>query len=208
MTAVRRRRLRRILFVRALSRPLPSVPTKVRLLNRLTTLDLGGWDYSSCPKPGRPQYSSGQLRRVVGSHSPNFSVCGICRRVRSSVFCEEVRRVYGLTCNYVLLTPIQIEERIAAVEAGRTAARENAADIMALNELLSRGRVCSLVLLFHSVPTWVAGDWLVEKDGSSNTWYFGRSRFVAGMDSHFDYKAERSKLLAEIQAERQRQIAF
>lgn len=31
------------------SRPLPSVPTKVRLLNRLSTLDLGGGDYSSCP---------------------------------------------------------------------------------------------------------------------------------------------------------------
>jgi hypothetical protein len=33
------------------SRPLPSVPTKVRLLNRLPTLDLGGGDYSCCPLP-------------------------------------------------------------------------------------------------------------------------------------------------------------
>ena len=33
------------------SRPLPSVPTKVRLLNPLPTLDLGGGDYSSCPIP-------------------------------------------------------------------------------------------------------------------------------------------------------------
>jgi hypothetical protein len=33
------------------SRPLPSVPTKVRLLNRLPTLDFGGWGYSSCPIP-------------------------------------------------------------------------------------------------------------------------------------------------------------
>ena len=31
------------------SRPLPSVSTKVRLLNRLPTLDLGGGNYSSCP---------------------------------------------------------------------------------------------------------------------------------------------------------------
>jgi hypothetical protein len=31
------------------SRPLPSVRTKVRLLNRLPTLDLGGGSYSSCP---------------------------------------------------------------------------------------------------------------------------------------------------------------
>src|SRR6516225_805356 len=29
--------------------PLPSVPTNVRLLNRLPTLDLGDGNYSSCP---------------------------------------------------------------------------------------------------------------------------------------------------------------
>jgi hypothetical protein len=33
------------------SRPLPSITTKVRLLNRLPTLDLAGRDYSSCPIP-------------------------------------------------------------------------------------------------------------------------------------------------------------
>ena len=32
------------------SRPLPSVPTKVRLLNRLPTLDLGNGNNSSCPE--------------------------------------------------------------------------------------------------------------------------------------------------------------
>jgi hypothetical protein len=31
------------------SRPLRRVPTRVRLLNRLPTLDLAGGDYSSCP---------------------------------------------------------------------------------------------------------------------------------------------------------------
>jgi hypothetical protein len=124
-------------------------------------------------------------------------------------FCEEVGCVYGLTSNYVHLTPKQIEERIAAIDAGRTSARENAADVEALNALLSRGLACSLVLLFHSVPSWVAGDWLVDyEDGSSNNWYFGHSRFIAGIDSHFDYKFERSKRLAKIQAKRERQIKF
>ena len=46
------------------------------------------------------------------------------------------------------------------------------------------------------------------RTGPSNEWYFGRSRFVAGMDSEFDYRAERSKRLSEIQAKRQREIAF
>jgi hypothetical protein len=123
-------------------------------------------------------------------------------------FSEEVGRVYGLTSNYVHLTSQQISERIAAVDAGRTAARENAADIEALNILLARGLACSLVLLFHSVPSWVAGDWLVEEDGSTNQWYFMGSRFLAGIDSHFDYKYERSNRLLKIQAKRQGKIAF
>ena len=57
------------------SRPLPSVPTKVSLLNRLPTLDLRGRDYSSCPKgafgPGVENLSSGQ----VSSHSIERRVC-------------------------------------------------------------------------------------------------------------------------------------
>jgi hypothetical protein len=117
-------------------------------------------------------------------------------------FSEEVGRVYGLTSGYVHLTPQQISERIAAVDAGRTAAKENAVDIEALNILLSRSLACSLVLLFHSVPSWVAGDWLVEEDGSTIKWYFMGSRFLAGMDSYFDYKYERRKHLVKIRAKR------
>lgn len=82
-------------------------------------------------------------------------------------FEEEVGRVYGLTSNYVHLTPVQIQERIAAVDAGRTAGKESAADVEALNELLSRGLAISLTLLFHSVPGCIAGDWMVESNGST-----------------------------------------
>jgi hypothetical protein len=124
------------------------------------------------------------------------------------LFGEETGRVYGLTSNYVYLTPIQIQERILAVDAGRTAGKESAADIEELNLLVSRGLAVSLTLLFHSVPSYVAGDWLVESDGSSSRWYFGASRFLAGIDSHFDYKHERHARLAEIQTVRQNGIRF
>src|SRR5262245_44301176 len=40
-------------------------------------------------------------------------------------FTEEVGRLYGLTSKYVHLTPAQIQERIAAVHAGRVAGNEN-----------------------------------------------------------------------------------
>ena len=114
------------------------------------------------------------------------------------LFGDETGRVYGLTSNYVHLTPIQIQERIAAVDAGRTAGKESATDIEGLNSLVSRGLAISLTLLFHSVPPYVAGDWLVESDGTSARWYFGASRFLAGIDSHFDYKNERQDRLTEI----------
>ena len=102
----------------------------------------------------------------------------------------------------------QILERIDAVDAGRRSGRENAADIEALNALLSQGLACSLVFLFHSVPSWIAGDWLVEEDGSTVKSYFMGSRFLAGMDGYFDYKHERKKRLVKIRAKRQRKITF
>ena len=54
------------------SRPLPSASTKVRLLNRLPTLHLGGGDYSSCPISGI-QRNPARSRRLK------------CRGRRSSV---------------------------------------------------------------------------------------------------------------------------
>jgi hypothetical protein len=44
-------------------------------------------------------------------------------------FLEEVGRVYGRTSSYVHLTPSQLKESIAAVDADRTAGKESAADI-------------------------------------------------------------------------------
>ncbi|TKT71409.1 hypothetical protein YH63_008275 [Afipia massiliensis] len=123
-------------------------------------------------------------------------------------FGEEVGRVYGLTSNYVHLTPLQIQERIAAVNAGRTAGKESGADVEALNALLSRGLAISLTLLFHSVPHYIAGDWMVEDDGSTVAWYFAGSRFLAGIDSYFDYKVERQQSLAQIQNTRRRAVSF
>jgi hypothetical protein len=145
--------------------------------------------------------------------SPSVSIkrniiLGLLPENLRGAFIEEVGRVYGLTSRYVHLAPEQILERIAAVDAGRTAGKESAADIKALNLVLSRGLACSLVLLFHSVPSWVAGDWLVEEDGSTNDWYFVGSRFLTGMDSHFDYKSEREKCLVRIQLKRQQGITF
>jgi hypothetical protein len=49
---------------------------------------------------------------------------------------------------------------------------------------------------------------MVENDGSTIAWHFAGSRFLAGIDGHFDYKAERQDRLVEIQEMRRRSIRF
>lgn len=125
-----------------------------------------------------------------------------------AAFTEEVGRLYGLTSAYVHLTPVQILASIEAAEAGISAGKERPADVDALNGIAERVMAVSLVLLLHSVPGWVAGDWLVEGDGASIAWHFMGSRFIAGIDSHFDYKHERQATLEMIQLERKASIRF
>lgn len=123
-------------------------------------------------------------------------------------FRVEVGRLFKLTSDYVHLSPLQIQESIGAAQAGVTAGLERPSDVEALTAIVERVLAASLVLLFNSMPYWVAGDWLVEHDGSSPTWHFARSRFMAAMDSEFDYKHERKAKLEKIVAERQARITF
>jgi hypothetical protein len=123
-------------------------------------------------------------------------------------FDEELGRLYGKTSSYVHLTPSQIAQRIAAVDAGRTIGYENAADVDDLNALIAKGFATSLVLLFHSVGEYVAGDFLVDSDGSTVISYFLGSRFIAEMDSYFDYKAERQPQLSTLREARAALVRF
>jgi hypothetical protein len=123
-------------------------------------------------------------------------------------FREEVGRLFSLTSAYVHLSPMQIQASIEAAEAGITAGKERVSDIEALKAITERVLAASLVLMLNSMPYWVAGDWLVGEDGRSPDWHFTRSRFIAAMDSEFDYKHERQADLYAIQAERQARIDF
>lgn len=123
-------------------------------------------------------------------------------------FDEELGRLYGKTSTFVHLTPTQIAQRIAAVDAGKMIGFESPTEVDELNSLLSRGFAASLVLLFHAVGDYVAGDFLVDSDGSTVDSYFLGSRFIAGMDEYFDYKAERQARLNEVQAARTVNIRF
>jgi hypothetical protein len=80
--------------------------------------------------------------------------------------------------------------------------------VNAFNSVLERGLALSLVFLFHSVPEYVAGDWLVELDGRTNDWLFMDSKYLASMDAFFDYKNERKDKLSLIRQARQARIRF
>ncbi len=123
-------------------------------------------------------------------------------------FGNEVGLLYRGTSNYVHLTATQILDRIGAVNAGRTAGKESAADIESLNAIALRTLAASLVYLLHAVPEYVAGDLLVEADGSSRDWLFGRSRWISLLDAQFDYKAERQPRLEDVRRARAATIQF
>ena len=125
-----------------------------------------------------------------------------------AVFYEEVGRLYGQTSEYVHWTSAQIHERIAMVDQGRTSGDESAEDIRNLNSLIARGLAASFVFLFHSVPEYVAGDFLVESDGASLDWPFSRSRFMAHIDECFDYKHERKERLEGIRLKRWAAVSY
>ena len=163
-------------------------------------------DYDS-PVSGKLRKFDKELSSQRISINRNLGL-GLLPEDLRQTFIDEAGRIYGVLCDYVHLTPRQIQERIAAVDAGRTAGKESAGEIEDLNILIARALAVSLTLLFHSVPSYVAGDWLVESDGSSMQWYFSASRFLAAIDAHFDYKHERQSRLTEIQSARETAIRF
>jgi hypothetical protein len=127
---------------------------------------------------------------------------------KREIFLQDVGRLYGETSNYVHLTTFQILERIRLVDQGYTSGKESPAEVEALNNLIARSLACSLVFLLHSVPSYVAGDLLVNDDGSSPSWIFAQSKYIALIDEYFDYKHERQANLTEIKASRQARISF
>jgi len=123
-------------------------------------------------------------------------------------FHQEVGRLYGEVSGYVHLTQGQILERMALVDQGHTSGNESAADIEVLNKVIARGLACSLVFVLHSVPDYVAGDLLVQRNGDSLSWFFAGSKFISLVDEHFDYKHERQARIKEIKRKRWASVWF
>lgn len=123
-------------------------------------------------------------------------------------FLEELGQLYGAASGYVHLTERQVRARIAAVDAGHTSGFESAEEAATAGLLIAKTLAASLVLLFHSAPSYVAGDFFVSTDGQSPEWFFEKSKYLAGIDSYFDYKHERKHLVSQVSEARNGKIEF
>lgn len=131
----------------------------------------------------------------------------LCDNSRTS-FLQEVKRMYGEMCCYVHSTQNQIIERLDMSKKGRTIGLEGTEELYELN--IEIGKVYSyvVILLFHSIPQWCVGDYLVEGDGETIATYFSKSKYFAEIDKKFDYKFERQDKLQEINDKRKANIEF
>lgn len=123
-------------------------------------------------------------------------------------FLEEVGRLYGEGSKYVHLSPEQVKNRMLAVEAGHTMGFEGIDEAKIATELAARTMAASIILLLHGVPSYVAGDLLVESDGTSRDWFFAQSKFIASADAMFDYKHERKLVMNDVLRKRKSVIRF
>jgi hypothetical protein len=97
-------------------------------------------------------------------------------------FRTELGKLYGSACNWVHVTVEQINDRIDRVDRGITAGKEDLPELADLIAQLERCYAAVLVLFLHSVPAFIAGDLLVESDGTSHRWCFEGSRFIAAIE--------------------------
>lgn len=135
-------------------------------------------------------------------------ICHMINKELRGEFDDEIGRLYREISQYVHLTHSNLVEKIAHSKEGKIVGFESLDDLKGLALLVSRSLAVVLVLIFHSVPSYIAGDYFVESDGSTVGNYFVRSRFVANIDSAFDYKQERKENLETIKALRESRVEF
>jgi len=129
-------------------------------------------------------------------------------QVQETEFKTSVKELYGFLCKYVHASTHQIQERVSLAAKGRTIGYEGTDALKELNGLLESVYSSVIVLLFNSLPQHVAGDFLVHEDGGIVNWYFNQSRFVAMIDTKFDYKYERQNKLKELTETRLSMVRF
>lgn len=123
-------------------------------------------------------------------------------------FKTETKRLYGYLCKYSHSSSFQIKERLAKAEIGRTIGYEGIEELRKLNNDIEKVFAIVLVMIFHSVAQYVTGDFLVEPNGETVSWYFNQSKYISIIDEEFDYKHERQSILEKLKKDRIERVKF
>ncbi|MBQ1782663.1 MAG: hypothetical protein II007_03330 [Gammaproteobacteria bacterium] len=124
------------------------------------------------------------------------------------LFAKSVQSAWVRASNYVHLTKRRIDEKLRLRDECVVLGMET---IEMLKDIVSEvHEACTIVILltFETIGPSFTGDLLVDNLDSNDSWIFHLSKYMAIVDSHFDYKHERKSRLNEHIARRNARIKF
>jgi hypothetical protein len=122
-------------------------------------------------------------------------------------FVDRVRTNYGEACTYVHPSFSQAKERLDLVAEGKTIGFETEEELKEMNCEIFNHLSTIIVFAFHALGSGLTGDLLVGGISQDGGWEYHKDKFVASVDSHFDYKHERQDSLEEIREKREKRLS-
>jgi len=123
-------------------------------------------------------------------------------------FLSEFKRLYGELSKYAHLSSDQIMNQRELHQREVWRGQLDAGQQAELNSIAERCYALTLSFYLHSLPQWVAGDLMAASFMSNGDWHYLKSKFIAAIDSTFDYKHERQAELRQLVNLRAERIAF
>lgn len=135
--------------------------------------------------------------QFLGDHTkvPRSSVDPIgdltLRMVEPEAFRNAVKQSFSALSGYVHPSRPALEETLNRAARGESTGFEGPRVLEAFNRLVSQTLDLVLVLSFEGVGPSFSGDLFVQILDENPRWKFHRTRFMAEVSRHFDYKMER-----------------
>ena len=122
----------------------------------------------------------------------------------SEEFVDCIPRFYGHLSSFVHVSHDQISAHIAENDAGLGIGFDTIETLESVAADIFNTYEISLVSCLHAIGQSLAGDLMIAFQDVP--WVFSASRFIAALDSTYDYKAERKEILDTLVEQRQKHI--
>jgi len=133
----------------------------------------------------------GDTRQVPRSTIDPIDELDLSMLTDPTAFRSTTRGAFGNLSGYVHPSRPALTERLARVGRGEYSGFETGRALESLNRVTLQCLDLVLVLLFHGIGPSFTGDLFVHWLDEQESWSFHRTRWVAEVSRHFDYKAER-----------------